>query len=91
MPGVAQYAKVGHPAPHVAPLIAGSRLTPLIEFALNVEYPGLVGLMIRVHRSLLRLASPSSSYFPSPCAWLSHAPTTTEAPPLVSSVSGRRG
>ena len=91
LPGMAQYAEVGHPTPHVAPLIAGIGLTPLVEFALNAEYPALIGLMIHVHRSLLRLASPPPSYFPSPCARLSRAPTTTEVPPLVSSVSGHRG
>jgi hypothetical protein len=71
--------------------IVKAGLPPLIEFALNAEYPSLVGLVIRVHRSFLRRTSLSSSCFPSPCARLSRAPTTTEAPPSVSSVSGRRG
>ena len=51
----------------------------------------LIGLTICVHRSILRNASLSSSCFPSPCTRLSRAQTTTEAPPSVSSVSGRRG
>ena len=91
LPGMPQYAEVSHPTPRVAPLIVGTRLTPLVEFALNVEYPDLIGLTIHVHRSLLRRASPPSPYFPSPCARLSRAPTTMEVPPLVSSVSGHRG
>ena len=66
-------------------------MAPLIELALNVEYPSLVGLMIRVHESFLRHANLSSSCFPSPCARLSRAPTTTEAPSSVVPLSGRRG
>jgi len=77
--------------PHISPLVARICLTPLIEFALNAEYPGLISLTIHVHGSFLRRASPSSSCFPSPCAWLSHARTTTKAPSSDSSVSGRRG
>lgn len=58
LPGVAQHPEVGQPTPHVAPLVVGISLTPLIEFALNAEYPDLIGPMIRVHRSLLRLYKP---------------------------------
>lgn len=79
------------PAPHVPPIVVGICLAPLIEFALNAEYPNFVCLVIYVHSSLLRHASLPSSCFPSPCTRLSRAPTTTEAPPSVSSVSGRRG
>jgi hypothetical protein len=82
---------VSHP-PQVPPCFVRMCLTLLIELALNAEYPGLFRLVIRVHRSLLRSANlPSSSCFPSPCARLSRAPTTTEAPPSVSSISDHRG
>jgi hypothetical protein len=40
-PGVTEHAWVGEPAPHVPPGIIGICLAPLIEFALNAEYPGL--------------------------------------------------
>jgi hypothetical protein len=35
--------------------------TPLIQLALHAQEPGLVGLMIRVHGSFLRLRSPIGS------------------------------
>src|SRR5438552_18973031 len=67
-------------------------LTLLIELALNAEYPDFFSPVIRVHRSLLRSANlPSSSCSPSPCARLSRAQTTTEAPPSVSPISDHRG
>src|ERR1700733_1263929 len=90
-PGAAKRADVGQPTPHISPLVVRIFLTPLIEFALNAEYPSLIGLSIHVHGSFLRHTSLSSSCFPSPCAWLSHALTTTKAPSSASSVSGRRG
>ena len=90
-PSVAKHCGVGEPTPHVPPCIVGICLAPLIEFALNAEYPSLIDLMIHVHGSFLRRTSLSSSCFPSPCAWFSHAPTTAEAPPSVSPFSGRRG
>ena len=90
-PSVAEHAKVSEPTPHVLPTVVGMRLAPLIEFALNAEYPSLIGWVIRVHRSFPRHASLPSSCSPSPCARLSRAPTTTGAPPSVSSISGRRG
>lgn len=89
-PGMAKHAGIDKPPPHIPPSLVGMCPTPLIEFALNAEYPS-IGLGIRVHRSFLRLALLSSSCFPSPCARLSRAPTTTEAPPSVPSISCRCG
>jgi hypothetical protein len=73
--------------PHRSRQVLGICLALLIEPALNVEYPSLIGLIIHVHRLLPRHADPpSSSCFPSPRARLSRALTTTKAPPSVSSI-----
>lgn len=58
MPRMAEHSEVGQPTPHVPPLVVGIRLTPLIEFALNAEYPDFVCPKIHVHGSLLRLYNP---------------------------------
>lgn len=60
-PTVTKHAQVSKPTPHVPPTVVGIRLAPLVEFALNAEYPSLIGLAIRVHRSFLRHTSLPSS------------------------------
>src|SRR3974377_1274866 len=89
---MADHAWVSEPTPQVPPCFVRIRLALLIELALTAECPGFLSPVIRVHRSLLRSANlPSSSCSPSPCARLSRAPTTTEAPPSVSPISDHRG
>jgi hypothetical protein len=48
-PCVAKRADIGGPIPHVPPGFVGVGLAPLIEFALNAEYPDFICLVIRVH------------------------------------------
>lgn len=58
--------------------------TPLIQLALHAQEPGLVGLMIRVHGSFLRLRLPIDSLlafamwpaFPTSDYYASSAPLT---------------
>ena len=51
-PGTAQVAAIGNPVPQLTVLPFGVLPTPLIEFSLHVEQPGLISLCICVHRFL---------------------------------------
>ena len=55
IPGSSQAAEISYPIPQLTIRLGRIGLTPLIQLSLRVEYPSLIGLVIRVHGSLLRL------------------------------------
>jgi hypothetical protein len=83
-PGAPQVARIDDPAPQLAVTLVGVLSTPLIQLALHAQEPGLVGLMIRVHGSFLRLRLPIDSLlafamwpaFPTSDYYASSAPLT---------------
>jgi hypothetical protein len=60
-PGAAEIAGIHDPVPQITVAVVGICPTPLVEFALNAEEPGLISLITRVHGWFLRLGKPTGS------------------------------